>query len=218
MRIKAVFFDIDNTLYDSATLSSMARRNSVLAMIDAGLDVSEEQLLDDLNAVINEYGSNYPHHYDELLKIYDRVSQKIIAAGVVAYEHTKNAYLKPLPGVVPTLIELKKEYLLGVISNGLSIKQWEKLVGLRIHHLFDSVVTSQECGCEKPTPEIFMAALRDLDVKPDEAVMVGDKYEIDIKGAQEVGMHPIWLKKDTPKSSNEISSFPQIINIVKGLE
>jgi putative hydrolase of the HAD superfamily len=216
--IKAIFFDIDNTLYDSATLSQMARKNSVRAMIDAGLDVSEDKLFEDLSSVIKKYGSNYPRHYDELLKIYDKVDQKIIAAGVVAYEHTKNAYLKPLPGVVPTLIELKKEYLLGVISNGLTIKQWEKLVGLRFHHFFDEVVTSQECECEKPAPEIFLAALRDLDVKPNEAVMVGDKYEIDIKGAREVGMHAIWLKAEVPKSSNEISSFPQIINIVKGLE
>ncbi len=218
MLIKAVFFDIDNTLYDSATLSQMARKNSVRAMIDAGLDVSEDRLFEDLNSVIKRYGSNYPRHYDELLKIYGPVDPKIIAAGVVAYEHTKNAYLKPLPGVVPTLIELKKEYLLGVISNGLTIKQWEKLVGLRIHHFFDEVVTSQECECEKPAPEIFLAALRDLDVKPNEAVMVGDKYEIDIKGAREVGMHGIWLKVGSPKSSNEISSFPQIIDIVKGLE
>ncbi|MBR9701939.1 haloacid dehalogenase, partial [Candidatus Pacearchaeota archaeon] len=70
--IKAIFFDIDNTLYDSATLSFMARRNSVLAMIDAGLDMSEEQLLRDLNSIIKSHGSNYSHHYDELLKIYGR--------------------------------------------------------------------------------------------------------------------------------------------------
>ena len=147
MGIRAVFFDIDNTLYDSATLSSMARRNSVLAMIDSGLSQSEDTVLKDLENIISKHGSNYSWHYDELLSVYGIVSPKIIAAGVVAYEHTKNAYLKPFPGVLPTLMELKKSYKLGAISNGLALKQWEKLVGLRLHHFFESVVTSEQCGC-----------------------------------------------------------------------
>jgi putative hydrolase of the HAD superfamily len=216
--LKAVFFDIDNTLYDSAKLASMARMNSVLAMIDAGLDEPEDQILRDLNSVIKKYGPNYPHHYDELLKMYDRLDPKIIAAGVVAYEHTKIGYLKPLPGVDPVLIELKKSLKLGVISNGLRIKQWEKLVGLRIHHFFLAVITSEECGCEKPSPEIFRAALEALNVKPDEAVMVGDKYDVDIVGAKALGMHTIWLRKGEPKDSNEINSFAQIPEQIKGLK
>jgi putative hydrolase of the HAD superfamily len=218
MPLKAVFFDIDNTLYDSAKLASMARMNSVLAMIDAGLDEPEDQILKDLNSVIRKYGPNYHHHYDELLKMYDRLDPKIIAAGVVAYEHTKIAYLKPFAGVDPVLIELKKNLSLGVISNGLRIKQWEKLVGLRIHHFFSAVITSEECGCEKPSPEIFRAALEALKVKPGDAVMVGDKYDLDIDGAKNVGMHAIWLRKGEPKNSNEIKSFSQILERIKGLK
>jgi len=218
MPVRAIFFDIDNTLYDSATLSKMARKNSVLAMIDSGLNQPMDRVLSDLDNVIKKHGSNYPRHYDELLKLYGLGDAKIIAAGVVAYEHTKNAYLKPLAGVVPTLIELKKHYLLGVISNGIRLKQWEKLVGLRLHHFFDSVVTSEACGCEKPAPEIFIAALKGLDVAADEAVMVGDKYDVDIKGAQNVGMRGLWLKKDAPKNSNEINRFSELIEWLKGLE
>ncbi|GBE18949.1 flavin mononucleotide phosphatase YigB [archaeon BMS3Abin16] len=218
MPVKAVFFDIDNTLYDSATLSKMARRNSVLAMIDSGLDQPMETVLGDLDQIIEKHGSNYRWHYDELLKLYGMCDAKIIASGVVAYEHTKNAYLKPLAGVVPTLIELKKYYLIGAISNGLTLKQWEKLVGLRLHHFFDSVVTSEGCGCEKPASEIFLAALTDLDVKPGDAVMVGDKYDVDIKGAQNVGMHALWLRKEAPKNSNEINRFSDLIKVLKGLE
>ncbi len=218
MQVRAVFFDIDNTLYDSATLSKMARKNSVLAMIDSGLNQPVEKVLVDLDEIIEKHGSNYHWHYDELLKLYGRSDAKIIAAGVVAYEHTKNAYLKPLAGVVPTLIALKKHYRIGAISNGLTIKQWEKLVGLRLHHFFDSVVTSEECSCEKPAPEIYLTALKSLDVKPDEAVMVGDKYDVDIIGAQNVGMHGVWLKKEPPKNSNEINRFSDLIELLNGLK
>lgn len=215
--MKAVFFDIDNTLYDSATLSAMARRNSVLAMIDAGLQVPEEQALRDLQEVIEAHGPNHPRHYDELLKVYGMDEPRIIAAGVVAYEHTKIAYLKPFPGVVPTLMELKRRYRLGVISNGLRIKQWEKLVGLRLHHFFDVVVTSEECGCEKPAPGIFEAALRALDVRPSEALMVGDRYDSDVVGARNAGMHALWFKREgEPKASNEIKGFSEILDWIKG--
>ncbi|MFQ5887334.1 MAG: TIGR02253 family HAD-type hydrolase [Candidatus Hydrothermarchaeales archaeon] len=218
MPIKAIFFDIDNTLYDSTTLTSMARRNSVLAMIDAGLDIPEEQVLKDLSAVIKRHGANYPRHYDELLRMYDRVNPKIIAAGVVAYEHTKIAYLKPFPGVVPVLMKLEKDFKLGIISNGLTIKQWEKLVGLRLHHFFDVVVTSQECGFEKPAVEIFNVALKAFNVHPTEAIMVGDTYESDIVGARNAGMHTLWIKKGEAKATNEINMFSQILEWMKELE
>ena len=218
MSIKALFFDIDNTLYDSATLSSMARKNSVKGMIDAGLDVDENTALNDLESIIKKHGSNYPRHYDELLENYGLVDPKVIAAGVVAYEHTKWAYLKPSPGVLPTLMELKTDYKLGVISNGLTIKQWEKLVGLGIHHFFDVVVTSQECGCEKPDLGIFKIALRAVNTKPDESVMIGDKLDVDIEGGKNAGMHTVQLTRDEPKNSYEITSFPQIKQILKGLK
>ncbi len=218
MSIKAVFFDIDNTLYDSATLTAMARKNSVLAMMDAGLDIPEDRILRDLAAIIEKHGPNYPRHYDELLKLYGKNDPKIIAAAIVAYEHTKHAYLKPFPGVVPTLMILRINYRLGVISNGLTIKQWEKLVGLRLHHFFEAVVTSEECGFEKPSSEIFKKALEVLKIKPPEAVMVGDKQDVDVRGARNAGLQWIWLHRGEAKNLNETSLFTEIPKILDGLE
>lgn len=216
MGIKAVFFDIDNTLYDSARLSSKARRNSVLAMIDAGLDKPFEEVLDDLQEIIEEYGSNYPYHYDTLLDRYGlKDPMKIIAAGVVAYEHTKIGYLKPFPGVVPALMRLYQHYGLGVISNGVPIKQWEKLVGLGLHHFFKVLVTSGECGHEKPEPEIFQLALERMDILPDEAVMIGDKRDCDMEGAMAAGIKGILFVRGEAKSLNEINSFSHLPDILK---
>jgi len=217
MPLKAIFFDIDGTLYDSSTLTAMARRNSILAMIDAGLDVSEDQALRDLQGVIERFGPNYPKHYDELLRLYGKVEPKIVAAGVVAYEHTKLGYLKPFPGVVPALMELRKRHRLGVISNGLTIKQWEKLVWLRLHHFFEAVITSEECGHEKPEPEIFHAALGALDIEPSEALMVGDRYDVDIQGARKVGMRTVWFKREGEAGAGEIRSFSDLPRLVEEL-
>jgi putative hydrolase of the HAD superfamily len=109
MVLKAIFFDIDDTLYDSSKLTAMARMNSIKAMIDSGLpEKDENKVYKILEGIIAKFGPNYGKHYDELLRELGlKWDPKIIAAGVVAYEHTKVGYLKPFPGVIPTLLELK---------------------------------------------------------------------------------------------------------------
>lgn len=208
--IKAIFFDIDNTLYDSKTLSSMARRNSILAMIDAGLPVSFDKAMAKLEEVIRKHGANYPHHYDRLLEELEIKSYKIIAAGVVAYERTKFGYLRPYPEVVPTLLKLREKYKLGIISNGLALKQWEKLIGIGLQHFFSVVITSQESGVEKPAKEIFKHALKSIKAKANEAVMIGDKDNEDIKAAKAAGMHAIDIKK--------LERFSDIIKEINKIE
>jgi len=225
MPIKAIFFDIDDTLYDSTKLTTMARHNSIKAMIDSGLSVKdEENLYNLLNEIIKKHGPNYGKHYDELLKELGLESDpKITAAGVVAYERTKEGYLVPFPGVIPTLLALKKRYNLGVISNGLAVKQWEKLIGLGIHHLFDVVATSEELGYSKPQKEIFLFAIEKLGLLPEECLMVGDRLDTDVFGGNLAGMYTVHLKQgkygeDRPKTEEqtpdfEIDDFTEIINL-----
>ena len=225
--IKGVFFDIDDTLYDSTKLARMARENSIKAMIDAGLNVAgEEELYSRLNDIIRKFGSNYTKHYDELLKEYGvKWNPRIIAAGVVAYERTKAGYLRPYPGTVPTLIKLKENHSLGVISNGLAVKQWEKLVGLGIHHFFDVVATSEELGCSKPHTRIFEYAMDEVGLKPSECVMVGDRLDTDIVGGNRAGMTTVLMKtnrKQKPKGeddtpNHEICSLCELPPLLEGL-
>lgn len=225
--IEGVFFDIDDTLYDSTKLARMARENSIKAMIDAGLDVAgEEELYSKLEDIIKKYGSNYSRHYDELLKeVGVKWNPRIIAAGVVAYERTKTGYLRPYPGTVPTLIKLKKRRRLGVVSNGLAVKQWEKLVGLGIHHFFDVVATSEELGCSKPHRRIFEYAMEEVGLNPPECVMVGDRLDTDIIGGNRAGMTTVLMKtsreqaprgeEDTPRYM--ISSLSELPPLLEGL-
>ncbi len=225
--IKAIFFDIDDTLYDSTKLTTMARQNSIRAMIDSGLpERSEEKLYTLLNGIIKKHGSNYGKHYDKLLEELGlEHDPKIVAAGVVAYEHTKEGYLTPFPGVIPTLLALKEKYKLGVVSNGLSVKQWEKLIDLGIHHLFDVVATSEELGYSKPQKEIFLFAVEKLGLTPSECIMVGNRLDTDILGGNVAGMKTVRLKRGKYKVEDpsqkdetpdmEIDEFRQIIDILE---
>jgi len=191
VKVRAVFFDIDDTLFDSKRLARISRINAVKAMIECGLPITDVMTgYNLLMKVVKKYGSNYDHHFDKLLEILGcKWDAKIIAAGIVAYHDTKLAYLKPEPDVVPTLIALRdRGYKLGIVSNGRSIKQWEKLIRLRLHHLFHTVVISEDVGAEKPDTKIFHAALEQLDVKPEQAIYVGDRLETDVLGANKAGL------------------------------
>jgi putative hydrolase of the HAD superfamily len=224
--IKAIFFDIDDTLYDSTKLTTMARQNSIRAMIDSGLpEKSEEKLYSLLSEIIKKHGPNYTKHYDRLLEELGlEHDPKIVAAGVVAYEHTKEGYLRPYPGVIPTLLALKEKYKLGVISNGLAIKQWEKLIGLGIHHLFDVVATSEELGFKKPQKEIFLFAVEKLGLSPGECMMVGNRLDTDILGGNTAGIKTVRLKRGKYKGKGpsqqdetpdlEIDDFTQITDVL----
>jgi putative hydrolase of the HAD superfamily len=191
MQLRAVLFDVDDTLFDSTTLAAMARINAIKAMMESGLPLkSVTKGYNLLIEIVGKYGPNYDFHFDRLLEaLGTKPDPKIIAAGVIAYHDTKQAYLKPDPEVIPTLIALRdRGYKLGIISNGRSVKQWEKIIRLGLHHFFDTVVISEEVGSEKPDVKIFQISLERLGIAPQEAVYVGNHVETDIVGANRVGM------------------------------
>lgn len=226
-KIKAVFFDIDDTLYDSTLQTEMVRRNAIKAMIEAGLDIGEEDGLEALKDIVKEFGSNYQYHFDELLKKfgYDE-NPRIIAAGIVAYHTTKLAYLVPFADTIPTLLALRdKGYKLGIITDGVAVKQWEKLIRLGLQHFFHAVVISEEIKKEKPDVEIFRLAAERIGCKPEETAMVGDRLDKDILGANRAGMVTIQIVKgkyrgQMPKDKEEepnyvISSLKEILRIFR---
>jgi putative hydrolase of the HAD superfamily len=226
-KIKAIFFDIDDTLYDSSRQASLARKNAVKAMIEAGLDVSEEESIYALKEIVEKFGSNHPHHFDELLKEFSyNPNPRIIAAGVVAYHTTKIAYLVPFPDTIPTLLSLRdSEYKLGIITDGISVKQWEKVIRLGLQHFFHSVTISSDVGRGKPDPEIFKIAVEKTGYIPGETLMVGDRIDRDISGANKAGMVTAQImkgryKRSKPRDESEepdyiISKLSDILSILE---
>jgi len=225
--IKAVFFDVDDTLYDSTLQVNRARGNAIKAMMEAGLEVSNREGILVLEEIVREYGSNFPRQFDELLKKLDyNYNPRIIAAGVAAYHSTKTAYLVPYPDTVPTLLRLRDlGYRLGIITDGIAVKQWEKLIRMGLQHFFHTVVISSDVGCDKIDEKIFNIAAKKLKSKPAESIMVGDRIDRDILGAKKAGMHTIRILKgkyrsQEPQNRREkpdyvIDNLAEIIEILK---
>src|SRR5437773_1154919 len=94
------------------------------------------------------------------------------------------------PGTKEILRRLGKRYCIGVISNADGqIASVLKHCG--IADCFQIITDSGLVGCEKPRAEIFQAALREMDVRPEESLYVGDVYSVDYLGATRAGLQAI---------------------------
>jgi putative hydrolase of the HAD superfamily len=234
-KIKAIFFDIDDTLYSTSLFASRARLNSIRAMIAQGLYLPEKQLYKELDEIIKEFSSNYEHHFDKLLlripeQSYQGISPSVlVASAVIAYHETKSRELTPYPDVIPTLKSLAKTDLIrGVITDGLAIKQSEKLLRLKLYHLFTpgAVFISDEIGISKSNVKLYQRVCNDLYLSPSEIIYVGNDPVNDIDPAKAIGIITVLVrrgvksltKKGRLKHDYQITNFRQLLKIVKSKE
>jgi putative hydrolase of the HAD superfamily len=120
-----------------------------------------------------------------------------------AAEAFSNCFAKSMTieSYLPSLLEtLHKRYRLAAVSN-MSFAEaiFQSLKEFDIYKHFDAVVVSGVLGWRKPSPRIFHAALRALDVKAKEAVFVGDSPIADIEGAKQLGMKTVLLAEKNRK-------------------
>lgn len=95
-----------------------------------------------------------------------------------------------LPGTRDTLVRLRKEYAIAVISNS-DGKIDAVLERCGILDCFQSITDSGNVGYEKPHSAIFEAALREMKARPAESLYVGDIYSVDYVGARKAGMQAV---------------------------
>ncbi len=186
--IKAVLFDIDDTLFPSTEFAARARKNACRAMVEAGLHAAPTQAFDTLERIVSRKGSNYGRHFDELCKKFGcKDSDRVIAAGIVAYHNTK-ASIQPFPEAVRTLLALRDSgYVIAIASEGQKIKQWDKLIRLGLDCLFHDVFVTNEKGAGK-TPAFYRTISKKLKIPPSKILMVGNNPKKDIEPAAAAGM------------------------------
>ncbi|GAB1442112.1 TIGR02253 family HAD-type hydrolase [Ignavibacteriales bacterium] len=220
--IKAVIFDLDNTLVDFMKMKRLSIEAALTAMIDAGLQLSLTDASAEIDKIYKEQGIEYQQVFDLFLtQQLGMINHKILSSGIVAYRKAREANLIPYPHVYSSLNLLAKMGIkLGILSDAPSKEAWLRLAYLNFHHIFDEVVTFDDTGERKPSPVPFMAILKKLVVEPGEALMVGDWAERDIVGASNVGIKTAFAKYgdtfNTPyhNADYELNDFSEIIEII----
>jgi putative hydrolase of the HAD superfamily len=135
-----------------------------------------------------------------------------IAAAVNAYFSAFMGRCHLIPGTIEMLEILKGTYRLGLLSNFThppAIREIIDSLGLTPH--FDIVLISGELGYRKPHPLVFQQLMRELGVRSDQLIYIGDDPEPDITGARHVGIRPVWF---TYVRDNKLPSPPGIAGMI----
>ncbi|MCU0724622.1 MAG: TIGR02253 family HAD-type hydrolase [Planctomycetes bacterium] len=215
--LKAVLFDIDDTLYSTTEFAETARRNSIRAMIRHGLGIDEESAFRELKEVISEVPSNYDKLYDRLLRrlpasaLGNANPAILLAAAVVAYHETKFRELHLFPGAHALLGSLRANttLVIGVLTEGLEVKQAEKIIRLGIYEFLDprAIFISDQFAISKVNPKFYRRALDTIGFAPGEVMFVGDNPVTDIEPAKRAGMIAV-RRRGTGKHGDLPSAVP----------
>jgi len=194
--IKGVIFDLDNTLLDFMRMKRSAVEAAVDAMIDAGLKVPKQTMIERVFKAYGREGIEDQQIFDKVLQAdYGQVDHRILAAGILGYRRAKEGNFKLYPHTRITLTALLKMGLrLGIVSDAPRLSVWLRIVGLGLDAFFDGVVAFDDTGEKKPSAAPFRLALKKLALEPHETLMIGDWAERDVVGAKTIGMRTAFAR------------------------
>lgn len=225
--IKHLFFDLDRTLWDFEANSKNALQeifktyelinhfdhfesfHHSYLKINAELwrkygkgKISKEQLRD------SRFLNTLEKHqvYDDILAA--KISEM--------YIHLSPKQTQLFPNTLETLNELKNRgYILHIITNGFQEVQYVKLNESKLRPFFDVIVCSEHIGFNKPDKRIFLHALELAQARAEESAMIGDDLQVDILGANQLGMEAILFD---PEKKHKSHAFKIVRNLEELLE
>jgi len=244
-RVRGIFFDLDDTLIHYT--------HAERAALTAGCRLAN-QLRPEINerglalALLEIYAEQYAHGtvgYVELatltvdefrmrisgeaLRLFGIDDPDLTATLVAAYRKAEAEALRAFAYADEVLTQLRPRFYLGIITNGPSSTQREKIAAVSIADRFDAILVDTEFGCPKPDPRLFAHAARRAELTPSELIFVGNSLEADIEGARRAGWTSVWLNAEgedlppgapipdyTIASLDELLTLPPIVAALDG--
>lgn len=197
MSLRAVLFDAGNTLLflDHARLAPAISGATGVALTGAALEAQARPAalaLERGDSTDRERGSHYLETLFRLAGVPDS-DRAIVRDTLLRLHRERHLWATLKSGTREALERLRQAGLrLAVVSNS-DGRAEEALAAAGLLEWFELVIDSQLVGFEKPDPRIFHAALERMGVAPEEALYVGDIYEVDVVGARGAGMDVILL-------------------------
>ncbi|QEA32266.1 HAD family hydrolase [Secundilactobacillus malefermentans] len=221
--IKAIVFDVDDTLYDQAHPFEQA----LLSVFEPN-----DLRLPNLREIFNQFHSQATIEAINTKKI---STEKILTAKLNAtleslalptfspaelakFWKSYSSQLHEIhlfPEFVHLFDQLERFFKLGIITNGSVERQLSKITQLKMFNWIDreNVLISEECQMAKPDPLIFTTMNRKLEVSPSEIAYVGNRYDLDVRGAKKAGWHAFWFNhRDLEESNGDIVADQTVSN------
>lgn len=217
MTIKAVVFDLDDTLWPVAPVIQQAETVLHTWLAQHAPQVvqqfSIEQLRQKRKALLSTdarfaydlWALRHTSLQQVLIEVGDDVQKADL--GMTVFADARNQVVL-YEDVLPGLQALGQRVKLGSISNGFADLQ---AIGLASH--FQVSLAAHRFGCAKPDPRIFLAACEALQLSPHEIMFVGDDLLLDVRAAQQVGMQGIWMRRlpETPDLQPSSAVLPDAV-------
>ena len=205
MPIKAIFFDLDDTLLDDTessghaaeiVASELAGRQGVnpadlaTAYLDAAIDFWEHL---EPGSRRPSSGAIRPMIWRNALRSRGIDDPALATRLAERYDALRLERLELFPETLPVLRQLHGRYKLAIITNGFAETHEQKIARLELSRFFDTIILAGDLELIKPDPSVFRHAMQAAQTNAAESVMVGDRYERDIRGAHAAGMRAIWV-------------------------
>ena len=193
-KIRAVFFDLDNTLIDFMQMKEESCKAAIQAMISAGLKMDQKEAFCKLMETYYKLGLESDFAFTQFLKENNKFDHKILAAAINKYQETKANYVRPYPNVKLVLQTLKeKGIILCILTDAPKTKAYQRLLTMGIDKYFEFVVGFEDTNVKKHTGLPLDLAVKLLkkevpDIKNSEILMVGDSIGRDLKPATKLGL------------------------------
>ena len=185
--MKAIIFDLDDTLYDcTGSLLEASRRRAAKVMVEAGLKCTEEEALSMQKELSEKYGPYYLV-FNEIAKKFG-LDNEFVDSALKAYNSDEVSDIQLFPDVVPTLEKLAQEkYKLFLLTTGIHRRQRKKIERLKLDPYFDEIIVNdQEVGLLMN--DCFEAILKKYSLNPRNVVVVGDRVREELRIAKSLGM------------------------------
>ncbi|KAM4772839.1 N-acylneuraminate-9-phosphatase [Rhinophrynus dorsalis] len=236
--VKAVFFDLDNTLIDTYGAGKKAIEEVMKILVD-----KNQYKVEEAHIICDKFQAKLVHesldasqmtiddlriqHWEEAMQEIRPGEHKELARECYTLWKTGRLQLMTLPeSTKDMLCELRKSAHLVLLTNGVRQVQREKIEACGAQPFFDAIVVGGEHAEEKPASSIFQHCCDLIAVKPEDCVMVGDNLDTDIQGGLNAGFKAtIWLSKTASSVRNPcpaphciIQSVLEIPDLLKNLK
>jgi len=224
--IKAVLFDLGNTLVYSNPEETLHRILGEHGMVKPVEEVREAMVKCNKEFDIEKHEGLSAHEFYtqwnlvQLKHLGLRGPEARELAEAIDTQWWKFAKIYAYPDVKETLQRLGHMRLkLGIVTGGFEEDIEMILPKTGLSRFFEAKVGANTTGKRKPHPAAFKYALRQLDVRPREAIFIGDNFENDYLGAQKVSMVPILIKrKGSPTQTLYTGNYLRLPSEVRTIE
>jgi putative hydrolase of the HAD superfamily len=220
---KALFFDWDHTLWDHDL-----NAKEVLLDLAAEYEQSIEpesywRTFEKINnAMWDQYAAGEISQAELRETRFVRFFQELGISGPATEFGDKYLDRAPrkrnlMPGAFEIIQDLAAHFPLYILTNGFDDVQYVKIEGAGMRSFFKEIITSQQVGTKKPSPLFYEYALGRAGIQANEALMIGDHVEADVRGALNVGIpaihyNPLALATDLP---HEIQHLDELRGLLK---